>query len=56
MSIPTPTTHRIAAIVLLIGSLVLLADHTARMELSEAVSLSWPTSGHAVVHTVGLRN
>lgn len=56
MSIPTPTTHRIAALVLLIGSLVLLADHTARMELAEAVSLSWPGSSPALAHTVGLRN
>lgn len=56
MPIPTPTTHRIAALVLLIGSLVILADHTARMELAEAVSFSWSGNSHALAHTIGLRN
>lgn len=41
MPIPTPTIHRVAALVFLIGSLILLADHTARMELFQAVSVPW---------------
>ena len=40
MSIPTPTTYRVAALVLLVGCLVLLADRTARIELEQAVSAS----------------
>jgi len=41
MPIPTPTLHRVAALVFLIASLVLLADRTARVELAQAASAAW---------------
>ena len=56
MSIPTPTSHRVAALVLLIGCLVLLADGTARVELAQAVGLSWPTGSHTLTYATDLRN
>lgn len=46
MPIPTPTTHLIAALVMLIGSLVLLADRTARMELEQAVGATLASAAH----------
>lgn len=51
MTIPTPTIHRVAALVLLIGSLVLLADRTARVELAQAVSAYLGDAVHIVAST-----
>ncbi len=52
MPIPTPTTHLIAALVMLIGSLVLLADRTARMELEQAVGATLASAAHLATSAV----
>lgn len=56
MPIPTPTTHRVAAVVLLIGCLVILADGTARSELTQAVSTILNGSASVVTHVAVAAN
>ena len=52
MPIPTPTIHRVAALVFLIAGLVLLADGTARIELARAVNASLNDGLRTVAHIV----
>lgn len=50
MLLPTPTIHRVAALVFLIGSLVLLADGTARFELAQAVNAALNDGAQVLAH------
>lgn len=53
MPIPILTIHRVAALVFLIASLVLLADQTARVELTQAVGTILNGATGAITHVAG---
>ncbi len=53
MPIPRPTPRRIALLGLLLASLVMLADWTARIELARAVSATPADGGRVVVQVAG---
>ncbi|MGC5780802.1 hypothetical protein [Methylobacterium sp. NFXW15] len=53
MPIPRPTPRRIALLGLLLASLVMLADWTARIELARAVSAAPADGGRVVAQVAG---